>query len=329
MSVIFSLSGVKVEERSKNKKTRKHKGKSLIDFPDDYIIIDIETTDFDCFYGEIIEISAKKYIDHRYENEFTTLIKAENPIDQYITELTGITNEMLENKPSFADIAENFMNFIDGYILIGHNVHFDINFLYDNLLDLGHILNNNLVDTLRLSKISVKDTKNHQLDTLCQLFNLQRPSHRASADVNATKDLYDKLIELHREQPQIMEDFFTRQKRRRKNIPVNYDNIEPTIDTKNIDPTNPFFNKYVCFTGKMEIMTKQEAAQYVVNLGGKPQTNVTQKTHYLVIGDLEYRQKIYGDKSLKHKKAEKLIAKGQDLEILTEISFLEILDRHV
>lgn len=79
------------------------------------------------------------------------MIKVENPIDQYITELTGITNEMLENKPSFADIAENFMNFIDGYILIGHNVHFDINFLYDNLLDLGHILNNNLVDTLRLS----------------------------------------------------------------------------------------------------------------------------------------------------------------------------------
>lgn len=62
MSVIFRLSEVKVEERSKNKKTRKHKGKSLIDFPKDYIIIDIETTDFDYFYGEIIEISAKNIL---------------------------------------------------------------------------------------------------------------------------------------------------------------------------------------------------------------------------------------------------------------------------
>ena len=77
---------------------RELKGKSLIEIPNKYIAFDIETTGLDPAYDEIIEIGAIKIENDKEIETFCTLIKPEYEIDEFITELTGITNEMVKKE---------------------------------------------------------------------------------------------------------------------------------------------------------------------------------------------------------------------------------------
>ena len=80
---------------------RIYKGASLLTLPDDdFTVIDIETTGLDPRYCEIIEISAMKYSSGQNIGTFSTLVKPSEPIDEYITSLTGITNDMLKSAPA-------------------------------------------------------------------------------------------------------------------------------------------------------------------------------------------------------------------------------------
>ncbi len=74
-------------------------------------------------------------------------------VSDFITELTGITNEMLENASTIDQVMPGFIDFIGGDILVGHNIHFDLNFLYDiTINELNHKLNNDFMDLLRISR---------------------------------------------------------------------------------------------------------------------------------------------------------------------------------
>lgn len=94
---------ITTSDGSREKVVRKGKGKSVIDFPSTYTVLDIETTGLDPRYCEIIEISAMKYSSGQNIGTFSTLVKPSEPIDEYITSLTGITNDMLKSAP---DISE-------------------------------------------------------------------------------------------------------------------------------------------------------------------------------------------------------------------------------
>lgn len=266
-----------------------------------------------------------KYVKHKFDNKFKNLINSNYPIPYHITEKTGITNEIVSNQPRFKEIAGDLMHFIGDSILIGHYVHFDVNFLYGNLLKCDYILDNDTVDTLRLSRISIKETENHKLKTLCDKFNLPIPTHRAEPYVIATKHLYDLIHNMHQDNPNILESFINHRWKRSKSQTANLNIIESELDPNEIDKTTPFYNKNVSFTGRIEFLTKIEAAQVIANLGGKPQNNVTRSTNFLILGDLKYQHKQYGDKSSKHKKAEQLQKEGFVIEIMTEITFLEMI----
>ena len=117
---------------------RIHKGKSIIDVPRSYVVIDIETTGLSPVYDEIIEVGAIKIQNGQIIDTFESLIKPSfkpwgNYIDEFIEELTGITNEMLADAPDVLDIFPKFLEFIDDNIIIGHNVNFDINFQWQYL----------------------------------------------------------------------------------------------------------------------------------------------------------------------------------------------------
>ena len=105
------------------------------------------------------------------------------------------------------------------------------------------------------------------------------------------------------------------------------------IDIKSITATNEdidedgfFYGKHVVFTGKLERMTRKEAMQLVVNVGGILDKSVTKTTNYLILGDNDYNAILKGEKSSKHKKAEKLKLDGQDIDILDELTFYDILE---
>ena len=118
---------------NKSTNIRDKKGQSLLLFPNEYIVFDIETTGLDASYDEIIEIGALKIKNNEIVDKFTSLIKPKYPIDEFITELTGITNEMVKDAPLINEVLPRFIDFIGDEILVGHNINFDINFVYDNL----------------------------------------------------------------------------------------------------------------------------------------------------------------------------------------------------
>ena len=100
---------------------------------DDFISFDLETTGLNPDKDKITEISACRFINGEFTEEFTTLINPGIPIPKNITALTGITNKMVEEAPSINDALPDFMKFIGSTPLVAQNINFDYNFINKNL----------------------------------------------------------------------------------------------------------------------------------------------------------------------------------------------------
>ncbi len=317
-----------VKKYNYNQDLRMFKGRSLLEIPIDYTVIDVETTDFHFFYGDIIEVGAVKVRNNQIVDQYSELLKLHTKLPPYITEITGITNEMLQNARNPYDVISDFFSFIGNDVLVAHNANFDINFLYDLHVELElPPLSNDFVDTLRLSRRVHKDFANHKLDTLCEFYNIERIGHRSLSDCISTLQVYSELYRNILNNEQILSS-------KKKGIIAPNERIYK-IDLQSVlgsldvtDEDNYFFNKSICFTGRMDYLTKYEAAQLIEKLGAVPCSNVNKNTNLLVLGNLQYQQETYGDKSNKHKKVESLIADGFDIEILTESDFLEIIKQY-
>lgn len=298
---------------------RERKGKSLISFPEKYVCLDLETTGFSSQYDEIIEICAVKVDGDREVDRFHTLVKPENEIDEYISELTGITNELVAGAPRIETVLPAFIEFISDLVIVGHNVNFDINFIYDNCLQhLNYYFENNYVDTMRLSRKLVPELKHHRLKDLIKHFNIKaEKEHRADSDCVATILCFTRLKEIANEKYSDVEKAF------KATATCDLRKLNVTVDS--IDEDNPFYEKNVVFTGTLENMVRKDAAQLVVNLGGFAQNNVTKATDFLILGNNDYCKTIKDGKSGKQKKAESLILSGSDLKIIPENVFYDII----
>lgn len=181
-------------------KPNRKKGDSLICFPEEYVVIDIETTGFDPSVDKIIEIAAIKVSDNEIIDTYQSLVKPQQPISDFITRLTGISNDDVENSPYIDDCLPNFLSFIGDSVIVGHNVNFDINFIYDNSVKLlNKPIHNDFIDTFRLSRkyINQDNVANFKLITLLQFFQIPYDtSHRALDDCKSTNQLFLKLKEI-------------------------------------------------------------------------------------------------------------------------------------
>ena len=161
------------------------------ELPDDYVVFDIETSGLNPKKDKIIEIGAIKYKNNEKIDEFSYLIDPEIKLNQIITDVTGITDDDLKGKDKIDVVLPKFLDFIEDYTIIGHNVKFDYDFIEANItkLHLKH-LRNRIVDTLLLSRITIYDSKNHRLKTLKEYLGLNYNSHRALDDSLTCNDLY-------------------------------------------------------------------------------------------------------------------------------------------
>lgn len=302
------------------KPSRPNKGRSLIAMPDTYTVIDIETTGLDSRFCEIIELSALRYSNGSLIDSFTTLVKPTEPIDDFITELTGITNDLVSDAPAISDAIKNFYNFVGSDILVGYNVHFDINFIYDVLQNThGLDFTNSFVDVMRFAKKLLPDLKNHKLETVADHYKVSSPAHRSYADCEACNACYQALLSDAIAQYGDFETF--------KASYSNHKQLhakDVTATTDNFDASHPLYGKLCVFTGTLEKMARKDAMQLVVNLGGKCGDNVTAKTNYLILGNNDFCTLIKDGKSNKQKKAEALILKGKDIQILSENVFYDM-----
>ncbi|MGO5426530.1 exonuclease domain-containing protein [Fusobacterium mortiferum] len=306
------------------------KGESLLSFPNEYVVVDIETTGLSPEYDEIIEIGAIRVKDDVVIDKFQSLVKPQHKINEFIEKLTGITNEMLENSPKLNSVLPSLKNFIADSCIIGYNVNFDLNFLYDSFFkELGFELKNNYVDVLRITRLIVNkdEIQNRKLKNIAKYFNLEVDGiHRASKDCILTLQIFIKLQEVIRQKYGSLEAFIEERKKARKGY-IDIKNI--TSEAESIDIDNPCYDNEFVFTGTLEKMNRKDAMQLVVNLGGRIGNSVTKKTNFLVMGELDYSKTTTNEKSSKILKAEELKLKGIDIEIIPESVFYDMIPNNI
>ncbi|MBS5582786.1 MAG: 3'-5' exoribonuclease [Megasphaera sp.] len=313
------------EKLEESKKYIRHKGISLLSLPDNYIVLDLETTGYNPHFDEIIEVACIRYSGSEKIDSFHSYVQPTpygddsiHYVDDFITKLTGITDDMLVTAPKFKDIANELYDYLGDSVIIGHNVNFDINFLYDNFLKcLGCEFKNDYLDTMRLSRIALPDLPHHRLKDLKEYFSIDGVQHRALNDCQITHTVLSKLLDYIQENNVDLERYLH---------PKRFDLTSLTGDVTLNDPSNPLYGKHCVFTGKLQRFVRKDAAQIVCNIGGCCDNSVTKKTNFLIIGGLDDIPLVKDGKSTKMKKAEKLILDGQDLKILSESTFYDLIE---
>lgn len=294
---------------------RPYKGNSLLEIPQNYTVIDTETTGYDPYRDEIIELGALRVRGGKIVDSFSSLVRPGNAVSDFITELTGISNEELQSAEGIDSVLPRFLDFVGDDIVVGHYVHFDVNFVYDAAAGFcGRTFSNDMVDTLRLCRRALPDLEHHRLsDVAAALGVAQEGEHRSLLDCYTTHNVLQALAVSG-------VDFSPKPRERHRQTRA----ADITADGRMQQPDNPLFGKVCVFTGALEI-PRREAMQAVADIGGICGDSITKKTSFLILGNNDYCTTIKDGKSAKQKKAESLILGGQDLKILSESVFYDLI----
>ena len=165
-----------------------------------YVVFDLETTGSSAGRGGITEIGAVKVVGGVVVDRFSTLINPERPIEPFVVRLTGITDRMVADAPLASEVMPRFEEFVEGTVLVGHNVSFDCSFVAAAREDVGlDPLPNPVLDTLKLARSLVPGLPRYRLASLASHFGVrQAPNHRALSDAAATAEVFVKLLKLLR-----------------------------------------------------------------------------------------------------------------------------------
>ena len=165
-----------------------------------YAIIDIETTGGSARLEKITEIAVYQHDGESITGEFITLINPERNIPYFITNLTGITNEMVEEAPRFYEIAKKVIEFTEGRVFVAHNARFDYSFIRQEFKSLGYNYKRSVLDTIALSRKLFPGHRSYSLGNICRDLKIGiNDRHRASGDALATVKLFDFCLQKDKE----------------------------------------------------------------------------------------------------------------------------------
>ncbi|MBU8877869.1 PolC-type DNA polymerase III [Bacillus sp. FJAT-29790] len=163
---------------------------------DTYVVFDVETTGLSAVYDTIIELAAVKIHDGEIIDRFESFANPHHPLSATTINLTGITDDLVENAPEVGEVLQKFHDWTGDAILVAHNASFDMGFL-----NVGYKKNNlgkaqnPVIDTLELGRFLYPDLKNHRLNTLAKKFDIELTQHhRAIYDAEATGYLFLKML---------------------------------------------------------------------------------------------------------------------------------------
>ena len=160
-----------------------------------YAIVDIETTGGNAANSGITEIAIVLHNGNRVEGRYETLINPGKIIPKYITALTGISNYMLADAPTFAEVAPHIFNLLSGRIFVAHNVNFDYSFVYTMLQDAGYNLTVKKLCTVRYARKVWPGLRSYSLGTLAMERGIENSArHRAGGDADATAILFAQMM---------------------------------------------------------------------------------------------------------------------------------------
>ncbi|TQS75525.1 PolC-type DNA polymerase III [Ornithinibacillus gellani] len=161
-----------------------------------YVVFDVETTGLSAIYDTIIELAGVKIQNGEIIDRFESFANPHKPISQTITDLTGITDDMVRDAPEVEDVLKDFYEWSSDSALVAHNASFDIGFLNQGYKRIDYNkVENPVIDTLELARFLFPELRNHRLNTLCKLMDVELTQHhRAIYDAEATGYLFWKMI---------------------------------------------------------------------------------------------------------------------------------------
>jgi DNA polymerase-3 subunit epsilon len=300
-----------------------------------WVAIDFETAN--SFRGSPCSVGMAAVEGGHIVDRFTTLIQppeAYSHFEGFNIAIHGIRPEDVAGAPAWHEAYKAILDFADGRLLVAHNAAFDMGVLKqaciaDDLLwpDLTYACT--LVAARRTWRLL-----SYRLDHVAAAAGLEFTTHHeAMADAEAAAHIMLAALKIH--ETESVAGMIER-------LRIDHGSIRASGETSgcsyrgaptrkavpaaypDADPTGPLFGCSVCITGTLSSMTRNEAYDLLAKAGAQPTANVSKKTDILVIGTQDPAQLRPGAaRSGKHEKAEQVLAKGNDIELLDEVQFLE------
>lgn len=174
----------------------------------EYVVLDLEMTGLSAKTDQIIEIGAVKIKDNKIVDSYGGLINPNCRIPTRVSELTGITDEMVSEGLEKDVAIEGLLEFMDGHILVGQNINFDYSFLKQWAVNHKTPLEAMACDTLKIARALLPAEQPKKLESLCEYFGIERTrDHRAMDDAIETWKVFEKLKEMAEEKDELKKYF--------------------------------------------------------------------------------------------------------------------------
>ncbi len=229
---------------------------------EEYIVLDIETTGLSFRTEKITEIGAVKVKNGEIIDTFECFVNPEIPIPQRIVEITHITDEMVRNAETIDTVMPKFLDFIGNLKLVAHNADFDVGFLKYNAENLGLKMDNEYIDSLKLSRQLYPEFKKHKLGIIAEKLGIKvENAHRALDDVKTLVQVFIKMLEkVNKEEPKKRGKKKEEKKELYKTLPSyhaiilvkNYKGLRNLYELISISHLNYFYKKPRILTSVLE-----------------------------------------------------------------------------
>jgi DNA polymerase-3 subunit epsilon len=282
----------------------------------EFVAIDVETANPDI--SSICQIGIAKFSDNKVIEEWVSLINPEDDFDFFNMEIHGICETDVVIAPTFPEIIEKLRYFLEGNICVCHS-HFDRISIAKTLkkysLEIPDII---WLDSAKVARRTWEEIAHsgYGLAQICQKIGYQFKHHDALEDAKASGHVI--LAAIERSQIDLASWL------KHVSQPINPELSSQGSSIKRIGNTaGKLLGEVIVFTGALNL-TRNEAANLAAELGCSVDQNVTKKTTILVVGSQDSHKLAGNEKSSKHRKAEQLIASGQNIKIIYEHDFQEL-----
>lgn len=276
-----------------------------------YVVLDTETTGVDRYSDQMVEIAILTVSNGKITDEYATLIHSTISIPAAATKVNGITNADLASAPRLADVVPEIARRIDGQIIVGHNITFDLAFVSRALANLDGVQDFVYIDTLALARNYIPG-KSHRLQALASRLRLQSgTAHRALGDVYTTNALLQYCIKKATLSSADFEKYDKARKAHQKEVRAAE------------FAWSPLYDKNFAFTGDFSD-DRDQLEDLLEGVGANLREKVNTKTAYLVVGDTSHLPEWAIER--KYNKAQALIKSGQNITILNEQQYKSLIN---
>lgn len=159
-----------------------------------YVVLDFETTGLSAQLDRVIEVGTVKVCQGEIIDRYQTLINPKFRIPSVITQITGITNQMVASAPDARQVMGELKTFVAQFPVLAHNASFDSRFFSAEMQRMGFHVENEFFCSLLLARRILPELRGHKLQDLCFHYGIHNiQAHRALADVLATQSVFEKI----------------------------------------------------------------------------------------------------------------------------------------